>query len=66
MYPTFSKVIATENNKNVTDLINRTTSVKKTHSELYTKVMYDLNAKKTLPTVYYLYYVFVYIESGVH
>ena len=54
MYPAFSKVAASENNKNVAELMNRIASVEKTHAELYNKTIQDLNAKKTLPTVYYL------------
>ncbi|KLI13591.1 rubrerythrin [Brachyspira hyodysenteriae] len=64
MYPAFSKVAASENNKNVSDLMNRIASVEKTHAELYNKTMQDLNAKKTLPTVYYLCPVFGYVEAG--
>ena len=64
MYPAFSKVASNEKNKNVADLMNRTAAVEKTHAELYTKVMQDLNAKKTLPTVYYLCPVCGYIEAG--
>lgn len=52
MYPAFSKVAASENNKNVAELMNRIASVEKTHAELYNKTIQDLNAKKTLPTVY--------------
>lgn len=64
MYPAFSKVAASENNKNVSDLMNRIASVEKTHAELYNKTMQDLNAKKTLPTVYYLCPVCGYVEAG--
>lgn len=64
MYPTFSKVASQENNKNVSDLMNRIASVEKTHAELYNKTMQDLNAKKTLPTVYYLCPVCGYVEAG--
>lgn len=64
MYPAFSKVALQENNKNVSDLMNRIASVEKTHAALYTKVMQDLNAKKTLPTVYYLCPICGYVEAG--
>ena len=47
-------IILPENNKNVAELMNRIASVEKTHAELYNKTIQDLNAKKTLPTVYYL------------
>ena len=64
MYPAFSKVAASENNKNVAELMNRIASVEKTHAELYNKTIQDLNAKKTLPTVYYLCPVCGYVEAG--
>lgn len=64
MYPAFSKVAASENNKNVSELMNRISAVEKTHAQLYTKVMQDLNAKKTLPTVYYLCPVCGYVEAS--
>ena len=64
MYPAFSKVATSENNKNVADLMNRTGAVEKTHAALYTKTMQDLNANKTLPTGYYLCPVCGYIEAG--
>ncbi|EKV56743.1 rubrerythrin family protein [Brachyspira hampsonii] len=64
MYPAFSKVASQENNKNVSDLMNRIASVEKTHAALYNKTMQDLNANKTLPTVYYLCPVCGYVEAG--
>ncbi len=64
MYPVFSKVALSENNKNVSDLMNRIASVEKTHAALYNKTMQDLNANKTLPTVYYLCPVCGYVEAG--
>ena len=64
MYPAFSKVAASENNKNVAELMNRIASVEKTHAELYNKTIQDLNAKKSVPTVYYLCPVCGYVEAG--
>ncbi|MEI0493173.1 ferritin family protein [Brachyspira intermedia] len=64
MYPAFSKVASQENNKNVAELMNRIASVEKTHAELYNKTIQDLNAKKSVPTVYYLCPVCGYVEAG--
>ncbi|WP_297277993.1 rubrerythrin family protein [uncultured Brachyspira sp.] len=64
MYPAFSKVAASENNKNVADLMNRIAAVEKTHAALYNKTISALNSNSVLPEGYYVCPICGYIEAG--